>query len=152
DPQFVNLAAGDLHLQSSSPCVNMGNNSYAPGATDLEGNPRIVGANIDLGAYEYQAGGVAPFIVSQPVSRTALVGDNVTFKVSGFGTQPLTYQWRFNRTTISCATGSSLSLLSVQPGQAGNYSVTLSNALNSLTSSNAMLVVYATAESRVHFV
>src|SRR5262249_27246961 len=107
---------------------------------------------IDLGAYEYQAGGVAPFIVSQPASLAARAGDNVTFKVTGFGTQPLAYQWRFNSTAMSGATGSALSLLNVQPSQAGNYSVTLSNAVSSLTSSNAVLVVYATSESRLHFV
>jgi len=57
DPQFVNAAAGNFHLKASSPCVNAGNNSYAQGVADLDGNPRIVNAVIDMGAYEYQSSG-----------------------------------------------------------------------------------------------
>jgi hypothetical protein len=54
DPGFVNLATFDLHLQSNSPCINAGNNSSVSLTSDLDGNKRIVGGMVDIGAYEYQ--------------------------------------------------------------------------------------------------
>ena len=55
DPVFVSLAGGDFHLQTNSPCINSGNNSYVTTSTDLAGNPRIVGGTVDIGAYEFQS-------------------------------------------------------------------------------------------------
>jgi parallel beta-helix repeat protein len=54
DPMFVNPGT-DYHLQENSPCINAGDN-YAPGLPDFDfdGNPRISGAYVDMGAYEYQ--------------------------------------------------------------------------------------------------
>jgi hypothetical protein len=53
-PLFVNQAGGDFHLQTNSPCINAGTNTPAPGAVDFEGNPRISGGTMDVGAYEFQ--------------------------------------------------------------------------------------------------
>ncbi len=53
-PAFLNVVAGDLHLQSASPCINSGNNAFAPGGPDYENLPRISGGTVDVGAYEYQ--------------------------------------------------------------------------------------------------
>ncbi len=54
DPMFV-IPGTDYHLQESSPCINAGDN-YAPGLQDFDfdGNPRIRGGYVDMGAYEYQ--------------------------------------------------------------------------------------------------
>jgi len=53
-PLFVDLTAGNLRLGSNSPCINAGRNSYVAGGADLDGNARIVGGTVDIGAYEFQ--------------------------------------------------------------------------------------------------
>jgi hypothetical protein len=60
DPLFVDPAAGDYHLQTGSPCINVGTDT-APGlpATDFEGDDRVIDgdndstATVDIGADEY---------------------------------------------------------------------------------------------------
>ena len=54
DPLFLNLATFDLHVQPTSPAVDLGIDltSDVNGSKDLAGNPRVQGANIDIGAYE----------------------------------------------------------------------------------------------------
>jgi hypothetical protein len=48
------LLTSNLHLQDNSPCINVGNNAYVFGGTDLDGRPRVVGVAVDMGAYENQ--------------------------------------------------------------------------------------------------
>jgi len=71
DPLFVDVAVGDYHLQSGSPCIEAGNNAYVVGSQDLEGNARIINRTVDIGAYEF-GGSDAPFIeISTPAQTVS---------------------------------------------------------------------------------
>ena len=75
DPLFVNAAAGNYQLSTGSPCINAGNNAYAQGATDLAGNPRIIGGTVDMGAYEclYPVVTITNTATSVPWTQTTIV-------------------------------------------------------------------------------
>ncbi len=60
-PLFINEAAGNLRLQSNSPCIDAAFNGFATNTTDLDGNLRIIGPSVDMGAYEFQGPPLAVF-------------------------------------------------------------------------------------------
>jgi hypothetical protein len=82
-----------------------------------------------------------PIITGQPGSQVGYWGKSVTFNVQATGGPPLYYQWLQNGTPIQGATGSSFVLTNLQLTNAGNYSVVVTNAYGSITSSNAYLTM-----------
>jgi len=64
DPRFINsvdpaeapTTDGDWRLGPGSPAIDAGDNSAVPDGltTDLDGNPRLQGGVVDMGAYEFQ--------------------------------------------------------------------------------------------------
>ena len=56
DPLFVDTNGwANLRLQFNSPYINAGDNAFVPAGPDLDGNPRIAGGTVDIGAYEFQS-------------------------------------------------------------------------------------------------
>ena len=87
DPLFTNAPNGDLRLRSHSPAINAGSNLHTAGIDDdLDGNDRIIGGTVDIGAYEFQGANPTStvYLLAQPSSVTVCTGsDPVQFFVSG---------------------------------------------------------------------
>jgi GH25 family lysozyme M1 (1,4-beta-N-acetylmuramidase) len=82
-----------------------------------------------------------PSIVSHPSSRYADRGSSIKLTTTAAGAATLKYQWRFNGTNIASATTNSYTLTNIQPTNAGGYTVVVTNAFGSVTSSVAALTV-----------
>ncbi|MCU0785680.1 MAG: immunoglobulin domain-containing protein [Verrucomicrobia bacterium] len=82
-----------------------------------------------------------PAITNQPQDLAVAVGQNAPFTVGASGGAPLSFQWRFNTADISGATNSNYTRTNAQPGDAGNYTVVVSNSSGSVTSAVAVLTV-----------
>ncbi|MDB6066959.1 MAG: hypothetical protein JWR26_3167 [Pedosphaera sp.] len=80
----------------------------------------------------------APIILDQPVGQNVLLRSNLTLTVNYTGSWPVTFQWQLNGINIAGATNASLTL-NPQLGDMGNYTLVLSNAYGSVTSSTAAL-------------
>ncbi len=87
-------------------------------------------------------------IIIQPQSRTNAVGTEAAFTVAAAGMEPLAYRWRKDGTNLvnggnlSGVTTTNLTISNVQLTNAGNYTVVITNAYGSMTSSVATLTVF----------
>lgn len=92
-------------------------------------------------------GPIGPSIADFTRSGAAVVGRELVLSVAVEGTPPLSYQWRWNgvpltnSVAVSGATQPHLQLPSLSLTNSGNYTVIISNAQGSVTSSVAALVV-----------
>ncbi len=84
-----------------------------------------------------------PQITAHPQALSRTVGQSATFAVSATGSPAPTYQWRKNGTNIGGATSNSYTISSVASSDAATYSVVVTNAAGSVTSSGAYLTVSA---------
>ena len=111
-PGFVNLLTGNYHLQATSPCINNGNNLSAALPMDLDGNPRIMGGTVDMGAYEFQtpASAISYAYLEKYGLPTDGSVDSVDSDGDGFSN---VQEWRAGTSPIDAA--SKLQMASVAP-------------------------------------
>ncbi len=88
DPLFNNQSAGDYHLSSNSPLIDAGENS-APSmlSKDIDGNPRVLGQYVDIGAYEYLDREPDAFVFASQIDvslNSEIISDSIT--VTGINT------------------------------------------------------------------
>lgn len=84
---------------------------------------------------------VAPSITTQPAGVAVNQGQPANLSVVATGTAPLSYQWKKDGTSLSGSTGSTFGIASTQPGDAGSYTVVVSNGAGTATSNAATLSV-----------
>jgi alpha-tubulin suppressor-like RCC1 family protein len=97
-------------------------------------------------------------ITGQPASQAALLGSNVTFRVTVTGSDPLAYRWSFkgapmsDDNRLSGSATSTLTVSSVQSSDAGGYAVVISNSINSVSSRTATLTPLSVLAPSVRYV
>jgi hypothetical protein len=116
---------------------------YEPAGVAADNSGNLYVADTDNHTIRLGLLPAAPTIQSQPQSQTVTAGSGVQFSVMASGRPTPTYQWYFNSAAIAGATSSSYSLASAQAGNAGSYTVVVTNAMGSVTSSAATLTVNA---------
>ena len=84
-------------LVAGAPCVDAGNLWLSTGSSDLEGDPRIWGNEVDMGCDEFYSPGLGgPLAVAVESSADrAVVGAPVSFKCDVDG-KPESYAWEFS--------------------------------------------------------
>lgn len=121
--------------------------SYNPTETLTNGDSRLACAQSApcwLNGWTPQ---LAPNILTNPVSLTVTAGVNASFSVVATGIPDPTYQWMKDGSNLVSGTSATLTISNALAGDAGVYSVILSNAAGSVTSSNATLTVVGTGPS-----
>jgi uncharacterized repeat protein (TIGR03803 family) len=93
----------------------------------------------------------APRIIAQPTNLLVLAGTNAAFGVTLTGTPPFSYQWLWNSSNVPNANNATYTIPSVNSNEAGYYSVVVSNAAGSITSSNAALAVVFSPASQTKY-
>jgi sugar lactone lactonase YvrE len=113
----------------------------APFGIALDGSGNLYVA--DAGANTIRKGGYsgAPQVQTQPINQYVSAGGSATFSVTAAGATALSYQWNFNGSPISGATGSSYTVANAQAANSGTYTVTVTDAAGSVTSNGATLTI-----------
>jgi hypothetical protein len=148
DPCFINPSTGNFHLQSLSPCINAGS-SNAVGSTDLDGNPRLVGGFVDLGAYEYQLPAPVPMIPSIQATYTGVSTGIVvgfTGQIAGHATAS---RWDFGDGTVI---SNQLPNISHSWSTPGDYLAALWAYNDSYPNGLSATVIIHVLENPVHYV
>lgn len=80
-PQIIGGDPLDLHLSPKSPCIDSGTDTGET-ETDVDGNPRLQGGAVDMGAYEYPGWpSVTRTYITMP-AHAFIPGDTVSCSVS----------------------------------------------------------------------
>jgi len=139
----VTTLAGNWGIAGSADGAGSTARFNYPQGIAVDGMGRIYVADTDNHTIRVGVAGGPPAIVSQPQSLSVTSGGAAQFAVTISGVPEPTLQWYRNGAAIPGATTGTLSLSGVLASDAGDYTVTATNALGSVTSSQARLSVTA---------
>jgi hypothetical protein len=95
-PVFADAAAGDYREAAGSPTIDAGDNAYADATVDLDGNPRILGTAVDIGAYELVP--PPPTVTTGAATGITTAGATLNGSVNP-NTNPTQYWFQIGQTT-----------------------------------------------------
>jgi GH25 family lysozyme M1 (1,4-beta-N-acetylmuramidase)/alpha-tubulin suppressor-like RCC1 family protein len=90
----------------------------------------------------------APTVAMQPVSQAVLAGSTVALSAPVLGPPPMSYQWRQGATNLvdagafSGSATATLTISNIEAWDSGLFSVVVTNAYGSTTSSNALVTLW----------
>lgn len=99
------------------------------------------GANQTFQGIRFAPNVVSAGLYSKPKTTNAIAGQNVTLSIAATGSAPFYYQWQLNGINIIGATNATLSLNDILSNETGDYTVVVSNNVNSVTSSAGQVTV-----------
>lgn len=132
DGVAISGAVGSTFNRNPAAAADTG--SYTVVVSNPFGSATSVGVTLTVNA--------PPVITTQPTAQSVTAGANANFNVTATGTAPLSYQWRKDGVPISGAVNPVLAVVSATTG---SYTVIVTNAFGSVTSSSALLAVTAIA-------
>jgi Immunoglobulin I-set domain len=130
--------------------TNLGGNGFITGSPT---SPGVFHTTLTAGNANYAlvltkdvtitiTGGSSPPTITTPLANQSVnAGANVNFTVGAAGSGTLTYAWYFGTSPISGASTATLSLPSVTSGNAGTYSVVVTDSAGSVTNSASLAVL-----------
>lgn len=130
NPQLVDEVEPDLHLRDTSPAIDAGENLALAGMVDIDGQPRIEGNRIDIGADERTSGVIdrVPVLSSlNPAAVEAGTGP-ITLTLTGKNfAAGMLMNWNdvSHTTTVLSSTSALVALGTADLASAGTVSVTL---------------------------
>ncbi len=125
-------------ISANLPAVNLseGSNLFACELHQGARDSSDISFELELSATR---GILAPYVISQPAGAIVPAGSSVLLSVAARGAPPLAYQWQFGGVDLAGANKPSLDIQNFASAHAGVYTVVITNALGSVTSTPALL-------------
>ncbi|MBI1268785.1 MAG: hypothetical protein GC193_15340 [Cryomorphaceae bacterium] len=139
--EFDGFNANWEFLAEVSPCIDAGTIAgFTIPEFDFAGAPRMLGDNIDLGAFEGGGFVTAPSIATDIANQNLCAADVLTLAMEAEGTTPLFYQWYLDDSALDGETANTLNLT---PGNfsSGNYKCRVTNVAGEAFTSEATITV-----------